>query len=212
MSSRASRFRRRRQLLRVAPFAVRRAVLARNQPIDFPWLRENARREARLAAGAEAAAAPWTVRRRMAFSRGMRYSAVGTAALDRLAADAGAAICHPLLDLRLWSAVAEAAPRAGFATRDEALSAVAGHRLPPELVGRRTKAGFDAVFFHDHARTLAREWDGRGIPDVLVDPEALRAHWTGGQTPDPHSLTLLQAVWLASAGDRAEEPVGRLGQ
>ena len=51
-----------------------------------------------------------------------------------------------------------------------------------------------------------------GVPDDVVDADALRAHWRGPSTPDPHSLTLLQAAWLASAGDRVEQPVGRLGQ
>jgi asparagine synthase (glutamine-hydrolysing) len=147
----------------------------------------------------------------MGFSRGMHYTATGTAALDLLAADAGATIAHPLLDVELWAAIAEVAPRVGFAQRDAALAAVAGHLLPPELVARRTKASFDALFFHDHSRALVREWDGRGIPDDLVDANALRAHWLREETPDPHSLTLLQAVWLASAGDRVQEPIGRLG-
>ncbi len=42
----------------------------------------------------------------------------------------------------------------------------------------------------------------------MVDAAALRAHWAG-EVPDPHSLTLLQAAWLASAGDRVEQPLGR---
>jgi asparagine synthase (glutamine-hydrolysing) len=211
-SSRAPQFRLRRRALRLAPFAVRRAVLARKQQIDFPWLREHAAAQVRRAAAGEAAAAPWTVRGRMAYTRGMRYVAVATAALERLAADAGAAVVNPLLDLDLWAAVAAAAPRGGFTTRDAALALVAGQRLPAELVARRTKAGFDAVFFNEHARALARDWDGNGVDAELVDAAALRAHWLGETTPDPHSLTLLQALWLRSAGDRVEEPVGRLGQ
>jgi asparagine synthase (glutamine-hydrolysing) len=165
-----------------------------------------------LAAGAEAARSPATLRRRMAFSRGMRYMAVGTAALDRLAAGARAEIHHPLLDLGLWAAVADAAPRGGFARRDDALAAVAGARLPSELVARRTKAGFDAAFFGEHARAFANGWDGRGLANDLIDGEALRAHWCASETPDPHTLTALQAAWLASAGHRVEEPVGGLGQ
>ena len=100
---------------------------------------------------------------------------------------------------------------AGFAGRDAALAAVAGHLLPAELVARRTKASFDGVFFDEPARAFAQDWDGSGVPDELVDPAALRAHWLGG-APDPHALTLLQAAWLASAGDRVQQPVGALGQ
>jgi asparagine synthase (glutamine-hydrolysing) len=131
-------------------------------------------------------------------SRGMRYTTVGTAALARLADDAGAGIVHPLLDLRLWSAVAAAAPRSGFATTDDALAVTAGRALPGALVSRGTKASFDAVFFHDHSRRLAAQWTGAGMPEGLVDAAALRAHWLTS-APDAHSLTLMQAAWLAMA-------------
>lgn len=208
-SSCAPRVRRRRHLLRLAPFAVRRAVLARREPIDFPWLRPAAREAARRAAAAESARAPFATRERMAFARGMRYLATGTASLEQVAAGAGAAIAHPLLDRGLWAAVAAATPHGGFARRADAIGAVAGHRLPEALVSRGTKAGFDGVFFGEHARAFARAWDGTGVPLDLVDAQALRAHWLG-EAPDPHSFTLLQAAWLA--GDRVQEPVGGLGQ
>jgi asparagine synthase (glutamine-hydrolysing) len=120
-------------------------------------------------------------------------------------------IAHPLLDIGVWAAVADAAPRSGFRAPDAALAAVAGHVLPTEVVSRRTKAGFDALFFGEHSRALAREWDGGDIPAELVEASALRAHWLG-DAPDPHSLTLLQTVWLASAGDRVQQPLGRAGQ
>jgi hypothetical protein len=140
----------------------------------------------------------------MAWARGMRSLAVGTAALEALARDTGATIAHPLLDHALWGALAAAAPGAGFVLRDAPLAAVAGRLLPAEVVARRTKAGFDALFFHDHARALVREWRGGGVPARLVDERRLRKHWQG-ETPDPHTLTLLQAVWLASARDRVEQ-------
>jgi asparagine synthase (glutamine-hydrolysing) len=85
-----------------------------------------------------------------------------------------------------------------------ALAALAGHLLPQEVVDRRTKAGFDAVFFNDHSRAFARDWDGAGAEMRLVDTQRLRRHWLG-RAPDPHSLTLLQAAVLASAGDHVEQ-------
>ncbi len=195
----------RRRLLQLAPGPVRRAALAQRVPIAFPWLRPGAVREARRAAAADSAAAPRTAVRRMARLRGMRYTAVGTAALDLLARDAGAAIAHPLLDARLWPALAAAAPRAGFSGVGAALALTAGHALPAELVSRRTKASFDAVFFNTHSHALAREWTGEGVPGDLVDIAALRRHWLGGK-PDSHSLTLMQAAWLAAACREARAP------
>ena len=81
---------------------------------------------------AEAAAHPRTLVRRMGPGARMRSIATGTAALDLMAGDAGASICHPLLGRAVWGAVAAAAPRAGFAGREDALRLVAGASLPAE--------------------------------------------------------------------------------
>jgi asparagine synthase (glutamine-hydrolysing) len=202
----ARRARPRRHALRIAPFRLQRAVLARHEPIGFPWLTRAARRAARRAGAAEAAREPWTTRRRLAWWRSLRYLAAGTRSLAAVAADAGATVEHPLLSAALWGAVADVAPRAGFAGARAALAAVAGHLLPPELIARRTKAGFDDVFFNEHARALAAEWAGHGVPVELLDVAALRAHWRS-DAPDPHSLTLMQAAVLASAGDGVEQAI-----
>jgi asparagine synthase (glutamine-hydrolysing) len=144
----------------------------------------------------------------MAWWRAMRSTAMGTDALALLAADAGAEIAHPLLDGGVWATVAAAAPRLGFPRRSDAFRAVAGHLLPEDVAARPTKAAFNRVFFHGSARAFVRDWGDTGIPHDLVDVAALRAHWLG-EAPDPHSLTLLQAAWLASTGDRVEQPLGR---
>lgn len=207
-SSRAQRRRPRRRVLDRAPFALRRAVLARREPIAYPWLRQAGVAAARRAAGSDRAGEPRSVQRRMAWYRAMRATAVGTDALERVATGAGARIAHPLLDRTVWGAVASAAPRSGFPKGDDALRLVAGSLLPEEVITRRTKAGFDRVFYGRHARAFAQEWSGAGVPEALVDIAALRAHWAG-EAPDPHSLTLLQSAWLASAGDRVQQPVAR---
>ncbi|MDA0180345.1 hypothetical protein OJ997_08560, partial [Solirubrobacter phytolaccae] len=173
-------------------------VPARREPIAYPWLRAAGVATARRAAGAERAAEPLTVARRMAWYRSMRATATGTAALGRIAEDVGARIAHPLLDRTLWGAVAGATPAAGFARREDALRLTAGALLPEDLITRRTKAGFDRVFFSRHARAFVASWDGEGVPEAMVDPRALREHWAS-EVPDPHSYTLLQSAWLASA-------------
>ncbi len=198
-ASHARRARPRRRVLALAPGDLQGRVLARNQPIDYPWLRPHAIREAKRVAGAHSASEPWRLLRRMRWYRGQDSMATGTRALDLIAADVGAAIEHPLLDAGLWGAVAAAAPRGGFRDREAALAVVAGLVLPPETVSRRTKASFDAIFFHDHARALVRDWSGAGVPEQVVDASALRRHWHE-ESPDAHSYTLLQAVWLASRG------------
>jgi asparagine synthase (glutamine-hydrolysing) len=205
-SSCARRMGARRHALRLAPRPVQRVVLARREPIDFVWLTPAAQRAARLAGAAEAAREPWSPRDRMGWWRSLRYLAVGTRSLAAVAAGAGAVIEHPLLSPAVWGALAAAAPRAGFARGDAALAMVAGRLLPPELVARRTKATFDELFFSEHARALAADWEGAGVPSELVDVAALRAHWRA-EAPDPHSLTLLQAAALASAGEGVQQAV-----
>jgi hypothetical protein len=141
--------------------------------------------------------------------RGARYLAVGVGSLDLLAADAGCAIAHPLLDRGVWSSVASHAPRGGFLGRSDAMDAVFGDLLPGRLRSRPDKAGFDEVFFHDHSRAFAAAWDGGGVPQALVDAAALREHWLAG-SPRAQSFTLLQAAWLASdGGDGVQEPLAR---
>ncbi len=196
-ASHVRRERLRRRALALAPHAFEVRALARNRPIGYPWLRREAIREAKLVAGAHSASEPWSLGRRMRWYRSLDSIATGTRALDLIAADTGAAIEHPLLDAGVWGAVAAAAPRRGFRDREAALTAVAGDVLPPETIARRSKASFDAVFFHEHARAFAREWTGEGVPERLVDAEALREHWHE-ESPDAHSYTLLQAAWLAS--------------
>jgi asparagine synthase (glutamine-hydrolysing) len=197
-ASHIRRERLRRRALGFAPRALQARVLARNRPIAYPWLRPAAIREAKWVAGAHAASEPWRLARRMRWYRGQDSVGTGTRALDLIAADAGAVIEHPLLDAALWGAVLAAAPFGGFRDRGAALAAVAGDLLPAETVSRRTKASFDAVFFHAHSRAFVREWNGEGVPTAVVDAEALRRHWLEQESPDAHSYTLLQAAWLAA--------------
>jgi len=196
-ASHARRARLRRRMLALAPRTVQGRVLARNQPMDYPWLRPHAIREVKGVMGAHSAMEPWRLVRRMRWYRAQDSTAVGTAALDLIAADVGATIEHPLLDAGLWGAVAAAAPRGGFCDREAALATTAGEVLPPETVSRRSKASFDAVFFNEHARAFVSEWAGDGVPESVVDADALRRHWHE-ESPDAHTYTLLQCAWLAS--------------
>jgi hypothetical protein len=89
------------------------------------------------------------------------------------------------------------------------MRALFGDLLPPEVLSRRSKAGFDAVFFNRHSRAFANSWDGTGAPDGLIDAAALRQHWLDG-APNAQTFTLLQALWLAR--DRVQQPLGALAQ
>jgi hypothetical protein len=197
---------RRRRAFGWAPPALRRAVLARREPVEFEWLTPAARRAATAARAAHAASEPRGVRARMAWLRGLRYLDLALGAIATVAAEAGVELAHPLFDDGLWSVVAA---RGGFPDRTAGMRALFGELLPGDVLARRSKASFDAVFFNRHSRAFARTWDGTGAPAGLVDAEALRAHWRGG-APAAQTFTLLQALWLARDG--LQQPLDAIAQ
>jgi asparagine synthase (glutamine-hydrolysing) len=184
-------------LLYAAPRSARARWHGRPSIELHPWLTPAAAAAGRRALGRWEAAEPRRLGARMRHVRASRYLRIGTASLDLLAADAGAAIAHPLLEPSVWAAVAGSAPRGGHRTRTAAMRAAFGPLLPEELLARSDKACFDEVFFNDHSRRFAERWDGAGVPDALVDAEALRRHWLGG-APSAQSFTLFQRAQLAA--------------
>jgi asparagine synthase (glutamine-hydrolysing) len=194
----------RRSAFGFAPPPLRRAVLARREPVAFAWLTPAARRAATAARAAEAATEPRGVRARMAWLRGLRYLELALSAIGEVAEDVQ--LAHPLFDAGLWSAVAA---RGGFADRTAGMTALFGELLPSDVLARGSKAHFDEVFFNRHSRAFVQAWDGTGAPEGLIDVEALRANWLGGE-PSAQTFTLLQALWLAR--DRVEQPLGALAE
>ena len=200
-----------RAALALAPAGLRTRVLERRLPIDFPWLRPGAARAAMRALAAVSAREPHSLRSRVPWYRALRYLRVSLSSLDAPARAGDVQIVHPLADRELWRAVEVAAAPHGFEDRTAGMRRAFGDLLPPELLAREDKATFDDVFFTGHARAFADAWTGAGVPGALVDVESLRRHWRS-DSPRPQSFSLLQAAWLASAGDRAEQPVGGLGE
>ena len=204
-----------RAALAFGPAGVRERVLARRLPVDFTWLRPAAARAATRALAATSAREPRAMDARLRWWRALRYFEVGMQDLEPLAADGDVQIVHPLADEALWEAAGRVAPRSGYADRTHGMRSLFGDLLPQEVLARPDKASFDEPFFNRHARAFAHAWTGGGVPDDLVDGEALRRHWLGA-SPRPQSFSLLQAAWLAdserrpSAGDRVQEPLGGL--
>jgi asparagine synthase (glutamine-hydrolysing) len=189
----------------VAPHRVRRRALSLRDRIDFEWLRPRARRLATLAFADMAAREPVDVGERLRWLRGVRYLETSTAALALPAEDTGTLLVHPLLDLDVWNAVAQAAAPIGFAGRTDAMRRLLGGLLPDEMCARRSKATFEGAFWTERARAFARDWDGSGVPSNLVDADALANHWQSS-APAANAYPLLQAAWLSSARG-VEQPI-----
>ena len=75
------------------------------------------------------------------------------------------------------------------------MTMLVGDLLPPALLNRSTKARFDEVFWTEHSRELVADWNGEGVDSELVDLDRLREEWSK-PTPEAHTFTLLQSVWL----------------
>ena len=194
--------------LTLSPRAVRRAVLRRRAPEPFPWLRPAGKRALTRAYAEREAGEPRRYARRLERWLGLRSTVVSLNSLELLSSDAGVVLVHPLADRAFAAALARLAPTGGPVERGRFMREVFGELLPDDVYRRRTKAPFDEAFWGRHARELAAGWAGEVADPAVVDPDALRAEWSK-PLPDPHTLTLVQAVWLArSAAERSGKATG----
>jgi asparagine synthetase B (glutamine-hydrolysing) len=182
----------------LSPQIVKRTLIRRWLPEICPWLQPAARSEveAYVAAGAASEPLRWRTRFRQLAASG--YMEVSLGSLGALAEAHGATIAHPFNDARFLAALAALEPAQRPASRTEAMTMLVGDLLPEALLSRSTKARFDQVFWTEHARELVAAWDGEGVDAELVDLDRLRAEWAS-PTPEAHTFTLLQSVWLTRA-------------
>jgi len=185
-----------RLALAAMPRSIRRAWTMRRSG-RLEWLtpqanRDFTRTEVRIAATAPRAWAGW-----IAWRLARRGLAVGRATFDALAADVGARMFSPLLDPVFAAALAREGGRLGSGDRGATLRRFAAQALPAELLARRDKARFGAVFWSEPSRRFGAGWDGSGVDTGLVDAEALRRVWAAGE-PDVRTASLLQGAWLAA--------------
>jgi asparagine synthase (glutamine-hydrolysing) len=192
----------------LAPPKLRARVLrGRGAGPALPWTRPNARSALARAWASDQGSIPrrwdawaaWVARR--------RNLSLSTAAVAALAREAGVDVRHPLIDRSFLGALAVHAGRSGFPSRTAAMEALFSDLLPPSLLTRRHKAHFAGVLWAAHSRAFIGRWDGEGIPDGVVDRDALRRAW-GGSPPHFGTAMLLQRAWLTSIGGRdGEEPL-----
>ncbi|RBM21300.1 hypothetical protein DI005_10785 [Prauserella sp. PE36] len=179
-----------------APAPVRRHR-ARRVLGDAPWLRPPLRR----ALGVDGAARPLRFDRSVWSALAPRAVLVGRRTRAAVAGQYDCALVEPLGAADFVASYAAFGGPWGGLTRAEGTRLLAGELLPPEVVSRRDKAYFNASRFGAVSRAFAREWDGGGVDQDLVDPVALRAAWLS-EVPPASTALLLQQAWLASAEER----------
>lgn len=188
-----------RDVLRVgfvlSPPTIKAAYIRRRLPSFCPWLQPEARRVAQRWVAADLAREPVRWRTRNRHLAGSAVLQTGLASLAVLARDANVAVIHPFSDARFLAAMAALPREARPHSRTEALRSLVGDLLPEALVERSTKASFGEVFWGEQARALMTSWDGDGVDPSIVDVARLREEWSS-PTPDPHTVALLQSVWL----------------
>ena len=139
------------------------------------WLRPS-ERGAYIARGSRAIDEPPRWNARVA-ALTKRYLAVAFASLQALADDTGTLILHRFLDTGFLARLRAPAGRRGWGDRTATTTALFGELLPREILTRASKATFDDISWSEPSRDFARNWNGGGVDEGLVDPDALRAEW-----------------------------------
>ena len=187
----------------VAPRPVKRAVIRSRMPELFPWLRPDARRAVTRAIVADAAREPlrWRARNRALLGSAAMETTLTSLAV--LGADHDVEVAHPFASAAFLGALAAQPRDQRHRSRSEAMTSLVGDLLPSALLTRSTKARFDEVLWTPESRALAASWTGEGVLPDVVDLDGLAAEWRSPD-PAPHTITLLQSVWLSR--DRAVAP------
>jgi asparagine synthetase B (glutamine-hydrolysing) len=177
-----------------APSAVRGALVHRESG-SAGWLRPPLRR--RALAEAVRAARPFRWDRSVWSALAPRAVSIGSITRTSVVDAAGATLVEPLSSPAFVASYAASGGRWSGLTRTAATRLLAAGLLPEPVVARRDKAAFNLSRFGPVSRSFARNWDGTGICERLVDPVALRAAWLS-DVPPPGTAMLLQQAWLAS--------------
>lgn len=180
----------------LTPRTLRRQAAFRGR-YRRPWLRQEAEETlARRDAQDVAAYAMHAGRNTWQFAT-RRCARIAYETVRVLGAELDVTYVQAFAEPALVAAVARTGGRWGWTGRAATMRGLFGDLLPREILERRTKAHFANAVFRGYTREFARNWNGAGVDETLVDAEALRENWL---SPTPHapSMTLLQQAWLAS--------------
>lgn len=183
----------------VAPRAARFFILWHNySKVQIsPWLKPAAVRRFNFEMALSMAHEPLSWRAFLRWHLRRRVPRAITHNLDLIAADYDVLHLQPLLDRSFLASLARCGGILGFETRTEVMKFLAEDLLPPELLGRKSKPGYNTAYFTDVAREFLKSWDGTGLDENLVDPERLRSEMLE-PTSNASGFALVQAAWLAT--------------
>lgn len=183
-------------LANLAPRTMRTQRIRRGLELSYPWIRTAPM------AHIAGALADWISSTPIRFDEAAthwwypsRVLQIASEYSSLLAASVDVALVQPFSAAHYIAALAGEYGKAGPGGRHRALTGLCGDLLPPEVLSRTSKAGFDGAFNTSISRTFAAAWDGTGLDETIVDAVALQAEWLAA-SPDPHSLVLLQRLWL----------------
>ena len=182
----------------LAPRAARFFILWHNysRAEISPWLKPAAARRFNFEMARSMAHEPLSWRAFLRWHLRRRVPRAITHNLNLIAADYDVLHVQPLLDRAFLASLARCGGILGFETRTEVMKFLAEDLLPPELLGRKSKPGYNTAYFTDVSREFLRSWDGTGLDEDLVDPKKLRSEMLEPMS-NASGFALVQAAWLA---------------
>ena len=208
-----ARWRPRRRVLKWAPYyclprRVRQRLPHDDRPVRLPWLTDAAHAELTERQLAAQKGPPPTNAAALERFIESRYLECMRGTIDAFVATTPARLVEPFYDVRLMRSVVAAAPTQGHATRTAALEALFSDLLPADVLRRATKAEFSAAVWGPATRAFARDWDGCGLDERLVDPSRLRGQWAR-ERPDGRTMMPMQSAWYAQHAQPAASAPSR---
>jgi len=190
----------------LAPQRLRRWVAFRRAALRPPWLRAEPLELLLELDAREVATEPFRWDTYVAWWARRRYVVARRQAMGVLADGHDVQLIHPLMDTRFLAAVAQRGGVWGWGQRTATLRAVFAGLLPDALLARESKADFTRAYWSNDARDFIASWDGTGLPNDLIDTDALRTVWAE-EMPDARTGLLLHAAWAATLRpDEVQEP------
>jgi hypothetical protein len=187
-----------------APRAMRRRRWQRDLPPYQSWLRPAALRRVGEMLADDQADDPLRWGQYQLVSRRRRAVELTLRTLERLCGLDGSRFVAPFLGEPFLASLAGWGGWLGRGDRTEVMTDLFADVLPGPVLARTSKASFGGVFWGPASRRFAREWDGTGLSDELIDGDALRRAWLA-PVPVYGSALPLHAAWLY--GRMATAPV-----